>query len=403
VVARNVYGVAVTNITSYSFPSSVTLAYDNNGNLTNDGGKFYAYDAENRLTNAGVAGQWQSQWVYDGLSRRRVEKDFAWNGSSWVETNEVHIIYDGLLPVQNRSSNNTVLVTYTRGLDESGTLDQAGGIGGLLARTDPNGTSFYHSDGNGNITALMDGAEFINARYEYNPFGVVIGQWGTLAAANEMQFSSMPRLGPSDLTGFAYRTLNRRLQRWQNQDPIGEYGGINLYGYVGNNPVNRVDPFGLQLEFFADPRIVTPPIEPLAPRPVGVPLPRVPGVSYPEGGPFPPSGTVENPFRPGSFGRYFPNPKNPAKPKFEECWRFDKGDSNESGWKGVDHFHHWGDDNHMENPPPFQWFSVPPVMNNENAPSITYPPGMVPTPSSPAPSQPQRDIYPSHIVYSNLT
>ena len=33
--------------------------------------------------------------------------------------------------------------------------------------------------------------------------------------------------------------------RWLSRDPIGESGGINLYGYVGNSPVNYVDPLGL--------------------------------------------------------------------------------------------------------------------------------------------------------------
>ena len=47
-----------------------------------------------------------------------------------------------------------------------------------------------------------------------------------------------------DFGGCAYKTASGRL-KWLNQDPIGERGGINLYGFVGNSPINRVDPFGL--------------------------------------------------------------------------------------------------------------------------------------------------------------
>lgn len=43
---------------------------------------------------------------------------------------------------------------------------------------------------------------------------------------------------------FAYKTASGRF-KWLNQDPIGEAGGLNLYGYVGNDPVNFIDPLGL--------------------------------------------------------------------------------------------------------------------------------------------------------------
>jgi len=44
---------------------------------------------------------------------------------------------------------------------------------------------------------------------------------------------------------YGYRYYHPDLQRWINRDPLGEAGGINLYGFVGNDPVNRIDPWGL--------------------------------------------------------------------------------------------------------------------------------------------------------------
>ena len=42
-----------------------------------------------------------------------------------------------------------------------------------------------------------------------------------------------------------YRAYDAKLGRWLSVDPLGEEGGINLYGYVGNDPVNGWDPYGL--------------------------------------------------------------------------------------------------------------------------------------------------------------
>lgn len=242
-IAQNAYGLKVTNILTVNLPSSVTLNSDSNGSLTNDGVRILGYDSENQLTNVMVAGAWKSEFVYDGLNRRRIARDYNWNGSVWVKTNEILYVYDGLLLVQERDTNSNPLVTYTRGLDLSGSFSKAGGIGGLLARTDTNGSAFYHADGVGNITALMDGNENIVARYLYNPFGKLIGQWGTMAGVNTMQFSSMPQL--HGLSLYAFRAYDPNLQRWPNQDPIGERGGINLHRFVHNNPINLVDPLGL--------------------------------------------------------------------------------------------------------------------------------------------------------------
>ena len=126
------------------------------------------------------------------LGRRRIERDYAWQGGQWAKTNELHFIYDGWLLVQVRDGNNNVLVTYTRGVDLSGSLAGAGGIGGLLARTDTNGSTFYHADGAGNITGLMDGQQNMAARYMYGPFGNQVNQQGRMAGVDMMGFSSMP-------------------------------------------------------------------------------------------------------------------------------------------------------------------------------------------------------------------
>ena len=251
-VAVNAYTLRRTNILTVSLPASVMLHYDSNGNLTNDGSRSFAYDAENQLTNVTVTNaaagtSSKTEFVYDGLGRRRITKEFAWQGGQWAKTNETRGVFDGYLLVQERDSNNIVLRTYTRGPDLRGGLHRAGGIGGLLAQTDGSGVSmFYHSDGAGNITALMDGTQNVAARYMQDPFGRMIGEWGPMGGPNTMGFSSMLRLDRAGIVGFPRRFYDPTLQRFLNRDPIGVRGGINLYRFVRNNPLRYVDPLGLQ-------------------------------------------------------------------------------------------------------------------------------------------------------------
>jgi len=185
--------------------------------------------------------------VHDGLGRCRIVRDYNWQSAigNWQLTNVVRYVCDGYLPIQERDGNNAIRVTYTRGLDLSGTFGGAGGIGGLLARTDNSGSAYYHADVAGNITLLTDSSGHMLARYHYDPFGRVLGKWGPMADANVMQFSSIPRHASSGLSLYPFRAYDSGLQRWLNRDPIREAGGINLYGFVGNNPISRIDPLGL--------------------------------------------------------------------------------------------------------------------------------------------------------------
>jgi RHS repeat-associated protein len=206
------------------------------------------HDCANELVQETVTNFWQTQFTYDGFGRRRSRQDYVWqmNQNQWTLTNSVYYIYDGMTVLQERDGNNNPLVSYTRGTDLSGTSQGAGGIGGLLARTDTNGSSFYHTDGNGNVTMLVNGTGTVLAKYLYDSYGNTVGSWGSLANANTYRFSSKEVDLKSGLYYYGYRYYQPNLQRWLNRDPIEEAGGINLYGHVGNDPVNCIDLFGLE-------------------------------------------------------------------------------------------------------------------------------------------------------------
>jgi RHS repeat-associated protein len=272
-IAHDAHGRWSTNAQTVNLHTTNSYVYDLNGNLLYDGNRAFAYDDENQLIQVTVTNNWQVQFTYDGKMRRRIEKDYSWNGSSWTQTNEVHYIYDGNVVVQERNVSNLPMVTYTRGNDLGGTLQGAGGIGGLLARTD-NGQwiagsamahALYHADGNGNVTCLIYTNQMIAAKYLYDPYGNTLSQYGSLADANSYRFSSKEWNQNSGLYYYLYRFYDSSLQRWVNRDPLGEPGFqklisksakrimINLYDYVLNDSVDFTDPIGLFPIFYWPP------------------------------------------------------------------------------------------------------------------------------------------------------
>ncbi len=110
---------------------------------------------------------------------------------------------------------------------------------------DSSAHAFYHADGSGNITTMVNDKQLIVARYIYDPFGNILAASGTLADVNSYRFSSQEYHQPSGLSLYLYRAYDPNLQRFINRDPIEEAGGINLYAFVRNNPLSRVDLWGL--------------------------------------------------------------------------------------------------------------------------------------------------------------
>jgi RHS repeat-associated protein len=242
--------LAVSTLTATRLPLCASYIYDLNGNLLSDGLKTYSYDDANQLTGITLPGKWKTQFDYDALGRIRYVQEFNYqpNYGSWFGINQTRYVYDGRQLLQERDGEGDPVRTYTRGLDLSGTFGGAGGIGGLLALSQVSDGSyqhyFYHSDASGNITSLTDSSGGLAARYLYDPFGNMLGQWGPMADANQFRFSSKQIHAKSGLYYYGFRFYDPSLQRWLNPDPIGEAGGDNLYRYVMNSPLCFVDPYG---------------------------------------------------------------------------------------------------------------------------------------------------------------
>jgi RHS repeat-associated protein len=254
-IAKDNFGRIDTNTIISTLQTYVNCLYDLNGNMVTNGTRIFDFDDENQLVRITEPGSWKSEFSYDGMMRRRIRKEFTWQNSSWLQTNEVHYVYDGMLVIQEREGDNLPRVTYTRGHDLSGSLQGVGGIGGLLARTDNSQSlsaeptlahNFYFCDGNGNITVLVNTNGEVMAHYAYDPYGNLLLMTGPLAIANVQRFCSEPCHDNSGLYYYGYRFYSPILQRWLNRDPIEEYGGINQYGFVFNGPTYWIDLFGLK-------------------------------------------------------------------------------------------------------------------------------------------------------------
>jgi RHS repeat-associated protein len=120
----------------------------------------------------------------------------------------------------------------------------------------------------GNVVGLIDPDNGSTvAAYEYDPFGRELRATGSYAEENPMRFSSQYWDEETSLVYFGFRYYLPQWGRFLNRDPIEELGGINLYRFVSNDPVNRWDLLGLsQFKGFG-------PMGPMVPYGVSVPLP----------------------------------------------------------------------------------------------------------------------------------
>ena len=189
------------------------------------------------------------------------------NGTAYVGLYTNNFIYDGWNLAAILNPANTILESFMWGSDLGGSMQSAGGVGGLL-EVSYHGTGttncFPAYDGNGNIMALINASDgAIIANYEYGPFGEVIRQTGPMAKVNPFRFSSKYEDDESDLLYYGYRYYKPSTGTWVNRDSIEEQGGINLYCFAVNDSTGWVDTDG----HFVWPGPTWPPEPPWPPNP----------------------------------------------------------------------------------------------------------------------------------------
>src|SRR6185295_10795244 len=108
-----------------------------------------------------------------------------------------------------------------------------------------NSVHYVAYDGKGSVMALLSATNgVVSANYEYGPFGELLRAIGPLARANPFRYSTKYEDEEIGLVYYGYRCYNASVGRWLSRDPMGERGGLNLYGFNRNEPNDFVDPLG---------------------------------------------------------------------------------------------------------------------------------------------------------------
>jgi RHS repeat-associated protein len=207
----------------------VTPSYDGNGNLASDGTFTYCYDAENRLTSVLSAGTCAAPtttvatYAYDAQGRR---KSRTVGGTTTIFVtdagNREVLEYDGTTgAIQN---------WYAYGLGPNAVLNQMGIAASARATLLP--------DIQGSIVGTLDAGSGTLTKIAY-------GVYGEGATSGSFRYTGQ-RIDPES-NGLYYYRARHYMPAWgrfMQVDPIGYTNGGDLFAYVGNDPLNLVDPFG---------------------------------------------------------------------------------------------------------------------------------------------------------------
>ena len=221
--------------------------YDNAGNQTTrfqtgvtDKSWTQAWNYENRLVKVEKIKGAEKRTIsfsYDPMGRR-IGKQVTTIVDGILKTQTYTYVYDGEnIAVEifiDASGTTKTFYTHGAGVDEHLALERNGSF------------NYYHADGLGSITSITGASGNLVEAYEYDSFGMV-------KSSNNFQnsYTYTGREWDKDTGLYYYRAryYDPMEGRFISKDPISFQGGINIYAYVDNNSINKIDPLGLA--FFA--------------------------------------------------------------------------------------------------------------------------------------------------------
>ena len=223
-------------LNQYTNVDGFAQTYDANGNLTGTSGAAYSFDAQNRLVSATVNGV-VTTFVYDPRNRvvRRTTDGTARN-----------LTYDGWNLIEERDGSGALQQVYVHGA----AVDE------LLAKITTARVVYYHADALGSTVALTNETGNLVESYTYDAFGtpsIRNGSGLSLPVSgfeNRFLFTGRELLSAAGIYDYRNRVYSSSLGRFLQTDPIRfSAGDVNLYRYVGNNPINWTDPLGEAIWF----------------------------------------------------------------------------------------------------------------------------------------------------------